>query len=114
MSKWYGMIGFSETEETEPGVWESVITEKPYCGDIISNRWKRQPSSSGPNDNINIANSISIVADPYAVNHCASMAYIEFMGAKWKISDIEVQHPRLILSIGGIWNGGSEQTDTAE
>ena len=91
MSKWYGAIGFAETEEIEPGVWRSVVTEKSYFGDVISNRWNRQVSSNSTNDDINISNSISIVADPYAV-----------------------QYPRLILSIGGVWNGGSTQADTAD
>lgn len=113
MSKWYGMIGFSETEETEPGLWEPVITEKPYYGDVISNRWKRQPSG-GVNDNINITNSISIIADPYAVDHCSKMAYIEYLGTVWKITDVDVQFPRLVLSIGGEWNGERPQIDSAE
>ena len=114
MSKWYGMIGFSETVESEPGVWESVITEKPYYGDVISNRWRRQTSSSGSNDDINITNSISILADPYAVDNCSKMTYVEFMGTKWKVSSVDVQYPRLILSIGGVWNGESTQADAAE
>lgn len=114
MSKWYGAIGFAETEETEPGVWRSVVTEKSYFGDVISNRWNRQVSSNSTNDDINISNSISIVADPYAVDNCSKMIYVEFMNTKWKISSIDVQYPRLILSIGGVWNGGSTQADTAD
>ena len=103
MAKWYGVIGYVETVETEPGLWEEQITERSYYGDLVSNRWKRQ-SSGGINDDINIANDISIVADPYANEHCSSMAYVEFMGAKWKISNVEVQYPRLILTIGGVYN----------
>lgn len=114
MSKWYGMIGFSETVESEPGIWDPVITEKPYYGDVISNRWNRQVSSNSTNDNINITNSISIVADPYAVDNCSKMTYVEFMGTKWKVSSVDVQYPRLILSIGGVWNGESTQADAAE
>ena len=87
MSKWYGAIGFAETEETEPGVWRSVVTEKSYFGDVISNRWNRQVSSNSTNDDINISNSISIVADPYAVDNCSKMIYVEFMNTKWKISN---------------------------
>ena len=104
MAKWYGQIGYVETVETEPGLWEERITERSYYGDLVSNRWKRQ-SSDSINDDINIANDISIVADPYANEHCSSMAYVEFMGAKWKITGAEVQYPRIILSIGGAYNG---------
>ncbi len=104
MAKWYGNIGFADTVETEPGIWENKIIERPYFGDLINNQWKRQPSG-GINDNINIANRISILADPYAMNHCSTMAYAEIMGSKWKISEIDIQYPRLILSIGGVYNG---------
>ena len=103
MNKWYGNIGFAETVETEPGLWEPRVIERPYFGDIMENRWKRQPTEN-VNDDINLSNKISIVADPYAMNHCSTMVYAEYMGAKWKISDVEVQYPRLILNMGGVWN----------
>lgn len=104
MAKWYGVIGFSETVEYEPGLWEPSVVERPYFGDLISNRWKRE-NSGGINDNINLSNSISILMDPYVEQHCGSVAYVTFKDTKWKVSDIEVQYPRLILSIGGVWNG---------
>lgn len=104
MAKWYGNIGFAETVEYEPGAWEPNIIDRPYYGDVISNRWKRQ-SSGGVNDDINLSNQISIVADPYAEQNCASMIYVEYMGAKWKITDFDVQYPRITLTVGGIWNG---------
>lgn len=104
MSKWYGKIGFAETVKYAPGKWEEQIVERPYYGDVISNRWKRQ-NSEGVNDNINLSNQISIVADPYAQNHCATIVYVEYMGTKWKVTDIDVQFPRLTLTVGGVWNG---------
>lgn len=106
MAKWCGNVGFSETSETEPGLWESKITERLYFGDVINNRWKRQ-NSGEVNDNINISNSLSIVADPYAVNNCSAIAYVEFMGTKWKVSDVDIQYPRLILTLGGVYNGST-------
>jgi len=105
MAKWYGVIGFNEMVETVPGVYEGQITEHPYYGDLIRNARKLQ-SSDQLNDNINVANDISIVADPFANQNFHSMLYVEFMGAKWKITNVEVQYPRLILSIGGVYNGG--------
>lgn len=103
MSKWYGNVGFSETVEYEPGAWEPQIVDRPYYGDVMSNRWKRQ-NSGGVNDDINLSNQISIVSDPYAVQHCSAITYVEFMGEKWKVTDVEVQFPRLILTIGGVWS----------
>lgn len=104
MAKWFGAIGFAETVETVPGVWEEKIIERNYYGDLIRNKRLLQ-NASQVNDNINVANEISIVADPFANNHFHSMRYAEFMGAKWKISNVEVQYPRLILTIGGLHNG---------
>lgn len=103
MAKWYGEIGFAETVETKPGVWVEQITKRNYYGDVIRNS-RRLQSANQLNDNINISNQISIVADPYANNNFHSMRYAEFMGTKWKISDIEVQYPRLILTLGGVYN----------
>lgn len=104
MAKFYGKIGYVKTVETEPGIWEEEVTERSYSGDLIRNT-SRYQSSGGVNDNINISNSISIVADPYANENFHHMRYAEFMGAKWKIENAEVQHPRIILTIGGLYNG---------
>ena len=104
MAKFYGAIGYAKTVETMPGVWTEQITERDYYGDVIRNS-RRLQSSDKVNDDINISNQISIVADPYAINNFHSMRYAEFMGAKWKISDVEVQYPRLVRSLGGLYNG---------
>ena len=104
MAKYCGNIGFAETIETRPGVWEDKITEYVYYGDLIRNT-RRLQSGSNLNDNINIANNISIVADPYANKNFHKIRYVEFMGTKWKVSDVEVQFPRLILTLGDVYNG---------
>lgn len=105
MAKFYGVIGYAVNNvETKPGVWEEQITEREYTGDLTRNT-RRLQSSDKLNDDINIANEISIVADPFARQNFHSMRYVEFMGAKWKISKVEVLYPRLILTIGGVYNG---------
>lgn len=101
--KWYGSIGFAELKETTPGVWTPEITERNYRGDLIRNT-RRLQSTDQVNDDININNQISIVADPYANMNFHTIKYATFMGTKWKVSDVEVQYPRLILSLGGVYN----------
>lgn len=103
MAKFYGEIGYVTTVETRPGVWEEQISERKYAGDILQNRRLVQ-SADQLNDNINIANEISIVADPYANGNVYAMRYVVFMGAKWKITNVLVERPRLILTIGGVYN----------
>lgn len=104
MAKFYGNIGFIETVEVEPGIWEEKIIERPYYGDLVRNTSKFQPSG-GVNDNINISNDISIVADPYANENFRNMRYVEFVGARWKVTNAEVKYPRIQLTIGGVYNG---------
>lgn len=104
MAKFHGLIGFGETTETRPGVWEEKITERAYTGEVLSysRRWQQ---SQGVNDDLSLSNRFSILADPFAYNHFHQMRYIKWMGAAWKISEVDVQYPRLLLSIGGVYNG---------
>lgn len=104
MAKYYGTIGFTVEVEVEPGVWINDSTERKYRIDILKHSLKYQ-SSGQVNDDINISNRFSIVADSYAKENSHLMKYVEFMGTKWKISNIDVEYPRLILTIGGVYNG---------
>ena len=107
MAKFCGMIGFATTVEDEnnPGIWSEKIVEKRYSGDVIRNKRRLQSTSDSTNDNIAISNEISIVADPYANQNMYAIRYVEFKGIKWKVETVEVEYPRLILSMGGVWNG---------
>lgn len=103
MAKFYGKIGYAETKETALDVWTEGITERSYYGDVLRNT-RRWESGENLNDNLNINNLISIVADAFAYQNFHSIRYIEWMGSKWKVTNVEVQRPRLILTIGGVYN----------
>ena len=104
MAKFHGVIGYAEPVETSPGVYRTKIVEKSHTGDLLQNNRSLQPSDK-VNDDLNITNEISIVATPYAKQNFHSMRYVEFMGTKWKINKVTVRYPRLILSVGGVYNG---------
>lgn len=105
MAKYYGAIGYAvESVETKPGVWEEQIMERNYYGDVIRNTRSLQ-NTEHLNDDINVSNQISIVADPYAIANFHSIRYATFMGVKWKIPSVDVQPPRLVLTLGGLYNG---------
>ena len=104
MGKFFGAIGYAETKETSPGVWEESIRERNYYGDVIRNV-RRLENGAKVNDNVDVNNSVSIGADGFAYENFFSIRYVAWMGAKWKVSSVEVQRPRLILSIGGVYNG---------
>lgn len=108
MARFYGMVGFLSTDERDyenhPGVWDEVITERPYYGDVFQNS-RRWDQNGNINETLVINNRISIVADSYANEHMGAMRYVKMNGVLWKITNIEIQRPRLILTIGGIYNG---------
>ena len=105
MSKCSGKIGYVRTEETQPGVWEEIPEEKPYTGDVIRDNRRFNNSQSTPNDNLVISNNISIVSNKFMLDNLAFIKYITFMNSKWKISSVEVNYPRILITLGGLYNG---------
>ncbi len=102
--KYHGNLGFAEQKEIRPGIWKDTITERHYSGDVIRLSRNTQ-NSQNVNDDMVLSNQISIVADAFLNENLFALRYISWMNAKWKISSVEVQYPRLILTIGGVWNG---------
>lgn len=104
MARFYGEVGYGSSVETAPGVWEDVITERKYYGDVLRNT-RKLDSGAQVNNDISVGNSISIVSDDDAYGSFFNMRYIKWMGTLWIISEVEVQSPRLILRLGGVYNG---------
>ena len=103
--KWHGVVGYTERVQDRPGIWVDKITERRYKGDVIrvNSRWTASTDST--NDDLTTNNQLSIVADPFAYQNFQSIKYVEFMGAKWKVTSADPQRPRIILTLGGAWNG---------
>lgn len=103
MAKYYGTVGYAVTEETAPDVWQETITERQYSGDILrlTRKWE---GSERLNDNLNVSNRISILADPFAYDNFHLIRYCTWMGTKWKVTHVEVAYPRLTLDLGGVYN----------
>ena len=104
MAKFFGAVGFVTTEETALDVHSPKPVERMYKGDLLSSN-RRLDKGLDVNDDITVSNRISIVSDPYATSHFFAIRYVKWMGATWKVSNVEVQYPRLILSLGGLYNG---------
>ena len=105
MAKFHGMIGFVTFEESVPGVYKEVTSEREYSGDIKRKINRYVPVTTSINDNIALNNQIEIIADPYINQHFPSIRYGEWNGCKWKVSSVENQFPRLILTLGEVYNG---------
>lgn len=104
MAKFYGTVVYSYQRESAPGIWTEVVTERDYYGDVIRNNRRTEPSEN-LNDNIVLNNIISIISDSFACENVNSIKCVKWMGASWKVTNVEVQRPRLILTIGGVYNG---------
>ena len=103
MAKFYGKIGFVDTKETSPGIWEEEVDERDYYGDILRILHRNQVTNT-MSDDITINNQISVIADPYAYENFFAIQFVRWMGKPWRITNVEVQRPRLILTLGGLYN----------
>lgn len=112
MARFHGPIGYGESVEVTPGVWEDVIVERNYFGDVLRNTRKLDDGDKVNND-LSVSNSISVVADAQALNHFVNIKYIKWMGVLWTVTDVEVKSPRLILRLGEVYNGQTPPTPIA-
>lgn len=105
MTKYKGHIGYSVQEEIRPGVWgQPFVRECMFYGDVIE-PYIRHDQSDNVNDDLKIANTISILVDPKSFKHASNMRYLEYMGSRWKITGFQTRYPRIILTLGGVYNG---------
>lgn len=106
--KYYGKIGFMYTDETDPinhpGVYNEVTTEKTYSGEHMSTFSGSWRNGSKLNDDKTINTKISILADPFAQQHFNDIRYVWWLDKTWKVTNVEVQFPRLVLSVGDLYN----------
>jgi hypothetical protein len=109
MTRFSGKVGYGETVEVSPGVHEDRIVEYVYFGDVVRNSLKFREGEKVNND-LSVSNSISIVADAYANQHFFAIRYVEWAGALWTVDEVEVQSPRLLLRLGGVYNGPKPET----
>ena len=111
MAKFFGKVGYATTKEKVPGVWVDTIYERPYFGDILKKgtKWR---NASGLNDDLEVSTRVSIIADEYMNKNFSKIKYISWLGDLWKVIDIEVSRPRLILTLGGEWNGPTPESSS--
>lgn len=104
MPKYSGLIGFAKSTDHGDGVWEDEIIEKKYRGDILQNR-HRWDTHDKVNDDFNITNSLSIISDSFLIDNAYAIKYVTMLGTRWEVNSLEIKSPRLILYIGGLYNG---------
>lgn len=108
--KFYGMVGFwIQDYEAKPGVFVPAFVEKPYSGDVNWNNRHFQ-ASEDQNDTIRLNNQISILCDLYSHANFSSIRYVIWNNVKWRVTNVEVNYPRLTLTIGGVYNDTGTET----
>jgi len=104
MARYFGKVGYGENVDQGNGVWKLVITERSYYGDVTRN-YRRSQEEEKVNDNLRTSTQLSIVSDTYANDHFSAIRYAEWKGVRWKVTSVSEAHPRLILELGGVYNG---------
>jgi hypothetical protein len=104
MARFFGEVGYGRSVESKPGVWVDEMTEYSYSGDVIRNARNLEVGDRVNND-ISVSNSISVVADEYAFEHFFNIKYVRWAGVLWTVTSVEVRSPRLILTLGSVYNG---------
>lgn len=102
MAKYYGEIGYGVVTEIAPGVWSKEPVVREVFGDIYKDSSKTKKSDR-LNDDIIVQLKISFLADPYALTNYSNIIYATNMGTKWKVVTAEIQHPRIILTLGDVY-----------
>ena len=110
MARYHGYVGYAVDVEAYPGVWEEQIVEHEYFGDVLRNKVNMsQASSQSGGNNLNpkitISNSISIIGNPFAYEHVYAIRYVTYLGKRWTVTSVDIERPRLVLTIGGLYNG---------
>lgn len=103
--RFFGKVGFAETQQTALDVYEEVITEREYYGDVVKNARNIREDNEKVNFDLFVENSISILADDHANEHISAIRYVEWAGDRWIVANVTVERPRLLLRLGGVYNG---------
>lgn len=112
MARFFGELGYGSNQEIKPGVWQDVIIERSYYGDVLRNTKQHAGSTASVNADISANLSISIMADAYAYDHFFNIRYCVWAGAYWVVTSADVERPRLIMRIGGVYNGPKAPTSS--
>ena len=104
MAKFYGTIGYVTQRQVSPGIYEEDVVERPYRGDVTQDM-RRWETTENRNDNLLLSNRLSIIADMFAYENLSTIRYVVWHGVKWKVTNVEILRPRLLLTMAEVYNG---------
>lgn len=104
MARFYGKVGFGQTQDQGNGVHTQVVYYRYYYGDEVQN-YKSTDNSQQVNSEFRTSTSISILSDSHASENLSAIRYVEWRGVLWKVTGVDIERPRLLLRTGGVYNG---------
>lgn len=104
MNQFRGKIGFSIPVNKGHGIYDNSVVERTYRGDILSQS-RKLDAGTNINDNIDMNIRLSILSDDFLNVHLSQITYVHYMGGVWKVKSIEPSRPRIVLALGGVYNG---------
>lgn len=110
MGKFFGKVGYVTQVDDGYGVYDDRVKLVSYYGEVTRNARRWEQSSEQLHDSLVLNNLISIMADDYAYEHFYEIRFVEYMGSFWKVTNIEIQRPRITLTLGGVYNGNTQAT----
>lgn len=107
MAKFSGKIGYAEIVDSieRPGIWTEEIIERNHYGDVVKDYKKYESNTNHLNDTLIISNKLSIIADSFIINNAHKIRYVIFNNTRWNVVSLELNRPRILISIGGVYNG---------
>lgn len=104
MNRFHGFIGYGIQKETTPGVYQDIIIEREVYGDIKKNG-VRSTNQGNVNNDITLSNIVSVVTNSYFKDNCQHIRYVKINNQYWSVTHVELNYPRSILTLGGVYNG---------
>lgn len=87
-----------------PGVFSDSMKEIPVTGLLLREGQYPNRSVEGTVTNVALQNRISIVMDSRIEKHIFNIRWATFEGVKFAVTSIEVKRPRIVLTLGGVYN----------
>lgn len=103
MAKYSGLVGYSTTIESEPGIWTQSIEERNMRG-RIEHAVARTNEPTQINEGITLNLRFNLVGDEFAFKNFMNIQWLEYAGQKWSVNSAEVFRRRIILNVGGLYN----------
>lgn len=101
-------VGFGSNQELEPGIYDDVLEEKTYYGEILENRRSFDQGTTLSGD-VKITNQFSIMGNTYLFDNLEKIRYVRYRNQLWTVT-VDEGYPRVTFNLGGLYHGQAPET----